>query len=66
MKKLLSIGIAALMLIVGAFVVCHAQTQGTTALDKVPDPVMKTFKSTFPDGKIFKVDVDVENGVTVY
>jgi uncharacterized membrane protein YkoI len=66
MKKLLSIGIAALMLTVGALVVCHAQTQGTAALDKVPDQVMKTFKSTFPEGKILKLDVDVENGVTVY
>ena len=66
MKKLLSIGIAALMLTVGALVVCHAQTQGTAALDKVPDQVMKTFKSTFPEGKILKLDVDVENRVTVY
>jgi hypothetical protein len=63
MKKLLSIGIAALMLTVGAIVICPAQSQ-ETALGKVPDPVMKIFKSTFPAGKIFKVDV--ENGVTVY
>jgi hypothetical protein len=65
MKKLLSIGIAAIMLVVGAMVVCHAQTE-PAALNKVPDGVMKTFKSAFPDGKVIKVDVDVENGVTVY
>jgi hypothetical protein len=33
---------------------------------KLPDPVAKTFKATFPKGKITKLDVDVENGVTVY
>jgi hypothetical protein len=39
----------------------------TTASDtKLPDPVMKTFKETFPKGEIFKLDVDQENGVTVY
>jgi uncharacterized membrane protein YkoI len=32
----------------------------------LPDPVAKTFKTTFPKGKINKVDVDAENGVTVY
>jgi uncharacterized membrane protein YkoI len=33
---------------------------------KLPDPVMKTFKATFPKGEITKLDVDEENGVTVY
>ena len=66
MKKLLSIGKAALILTVGALVVCHAQTQETAALDKIPDQVMKSFKNTFPEGKILKLDVDLENGVTVY
>jgi uncharacterized membrane protein YkoI/uncharacterized Fe-S cluster protein YjdI len=33
---------------------------------KIPDPVTKTFKKMFPKGEITKVDVDVENGVTVY
>jgi uncharacterized membrane protein YkoI len=33
---------------------------------ELPDATMKTFKKTFPKGEIFKVDVDVENGVVVY
>lgn len=33
---------------------------------KLPDPVTKTFKATFPKGEITKLDVDEENGVTVY
>lgn len=32
----------------------------------LPDPVAKTFKTTFPKGEITKVNVDAENGVTVY
>lgn len=32
----------------------------------LPNPVAKTFKTTFPKGEITKVDVDAENGVTVY
>ncbi|HUU15782.1 MAG TPA: hypothetical protein VMW72_01420 [Sedimentisphaerales bacterium] len=32
----------------------------------LPDPVAKTFKTMFPKGAIHKVDVDAENGVTVY
>jgi len=32
----------------------------------LPDTVAKTFKATFPKGEINKVDVDAENGVTVY
>jgi len=32
----------------------------------LPDPVAKTFKTMFPKGEITKVDVDAENGVTVY
>jgi hypothetical protein len=32
----------------------------------LPDPVAKTFKTTFPKGEITKVDVDAENGATVY
>jgi hypothetical protein len=33
---------------------------------KLPDPVMKTFQTTFPKAQITKLDVDEENGVTVY
>ena len=33
---------------------------------KLPGPVTKTFKRAFPKGEIFRVDVEVENGVTVY
>jgi len=33
---------------------------------KLPDPVVKTFEATFPKGEITKLDVDEENGVTVY
>jgi len=32
----------------------------------LPDPVAKTFNTTFPGAEITKVDVDAENGVTVY
>jgi len=32
----------------------------------LPDPVAKTFRATFPGAEITKVDVDAENGVTVY
>ena len=33
---------------------------------KLPDPVTKTFQATFPKAQITKLDVDEENGVTVY
>jgi uncharacterized membrane protein YkoI len=32
----------------------------------LPEAVTKTFKAAFPKGEITKLDVDVENGVTVY
>ncbi|HUT45427.1 MAG TPA: hypothetical protein VMX36_04045 [Sedimentisphaerales bacterium] len=32
----------------------------------LPDSVAKTFKATFPNAEIIKVDVDAENGVAVY
>jgi hypothetical protein len=32
----------------------------------LPDPVAKTFKATFPNAEITKVDVDAEDGVAVY
>jgi len=34
--------------------------------EKLPDPVMKTFQETFPQGVIEKVDASEENGVMVY
>ena len=41
--------------------------QGGSNVDiKLPDVVTKTFKKTFPKGEIFKLDVEEENGVTVY
>ena len=42
------------------------RSQTTSSDTKLPNPVKKTFKETFPKGEIFKVDVDQENGVTVY
>jgi uncharacterized membrane protein YkoI len=33
---------------------------------KLPDPVAKTFQATFPKAQIAKLDVEEENGVTVY
>ncbi len=33
---------------------------------KLPDSVVKTFRATFPKAQITKLDVDEENGVTVY
>src|SRR3954453_17887726 len=33
---------------------------------KLPRPVRKAFEARFPEAEIFKVDVEVENGVTVY
>ncbi len=33
---------------------------------KLPDPVAKTFRATFGQAEITKLDVDEENGVTVY
>jgi hypothetical protein len=32
----------------------------------LPDPVARTFKTTFPNAEITKVDVDAEGGVAVY
>jgi len=43
-----------------------AKTETAARDTKLPDPVTKTFKTTFPKGEITKVDVDEENGVTVY
>jgi hypothetical protein len=33
---------------------------------KLPEPVMKTFKAKFPKAEVHKIDVEEENGVTVY
>jgi hypothetical protein len=33
---------------------------------KLPEPVARTFQTTFPKAEITKLDVDEENGVTVY
>jgi len=43
-----------------------AKIEVPTRDTSLPDPVAKTFKTTFPKGEINKVDVDAENGVTVY
>lgn len=37
-----------------------------TAATRLPDAVTKTFKKMFPKGEIAKLDVEQENGVTVY
>jgi hypothetical protein len=70
--QLFVVGIAVLSVSLGAALARGAAPAETVPPDKVaaktelPDPVKETFKKTFPKGEIFKVDVDVENGVTVY
>jgi hypothetical protein len=43
-----------------------ARAQATIPDSKLPDPVRKTFRAQFPKGEIEKLDVEVEDGVTVY
>jgi hypothetical protein len=52
--------------IMPAIVPTTGRSQATTLEGKLPEPVKKAFKSHFPNGEILKLDVDVENGVTVY
>jgi uncharacterized membrane protein YkoI len=49
-------------------IVCSgvASDEKPAAKGKIPAPVTKTFQKMFPKGEITKVDVDVEDGVTVY
>ncbi|OHB63729.1 MAG: hypothetical protein A2Y77_09625 [Planctomycetes bacterium RBG_13_62_9] len=48
----------------GGFKLAKIETAASDV--KLPDPVANTFKATFPNGEIFKVDAEEENGVTVY
>jgi hypothetical protein len=48
----------------GGFRLAKIETPASTT--KLPDPVMQTFRAAFPNGEIAKVDVDEENGVSVY
>jgi hypothetical protein len=49
-----------------ALVPTTGRSQAPTLEGKLPEPVKKTFKAQFPKGEMHKLDVDVENGVTVY
>jgi uncharacterized membrane protein YkoI len=49
-----------------ALVSSTGHSQKAARHTKLPDPVRKTFEARFPGGEIFKVDVEEENGVTVY
>lgn len=59
------------MLLASAFtgvvlVAATSRSEETATKTKLPDPVAATFKATFPNGEIQKVDAEVENGVTIY
>ena len=49
-----------------ALVPSTVRSQATIPDTKLPDPVRKTFRATFPKAEIEKLDVEVEDGVTVY
>jgi len=58
---------ACLVSLIGvAIVTWTGRTQGAARDVKLPEAVQETFKAQFPQGEIFKTDVEVENGVTVY
>jgi len=65
-KRLLAMGVAVFTISLGAVVARAADSQAAVPLDKLPASAKKTFKKTFPKGEITKLDVDEENGVTVY
>lgn len=65
-KRLLVIMITVAAAVLGAVMARGAESAEKVSLDKVPAAVRETFKKTFPKGEIFKLDVDQENGVTVY
>jgi uncharacterized membrane protein YkoI len=44
----------------------ECRAQNLKPENKLPDAVKKTFDKEFPKGEIYKVDVEDENGVTVY
>jgi uncharacterized membrane protein YkoI len=49
-----------------ALVPSTVRSQATIPDTRLPDPVRKTFRATFPKAEIEKLDVEVEDGVTVY
>jgi uncharacterized membrane protein YkoI len=49
-----------------AFFPATARAQKPAGDTKLPDAVRKTFEAKFPKAEIQKVDVEEENGVTVY
>ncbi|HEV3166824.1 MAG TPA: hypothetical protein VGZ22_22545 [Isosphaeraceae bacterium] len=60
----LRLGVVALVGL--ALVPATSRAQGKDLEAKLPDPVKKTFRAQFPKAEIEKLDVDKENGVTVY
>ena len=51
-------------LLAGAPALGNEKTTGSGP--RLPDSVARAFRSTFPKAEISKLDVDEENGVTVY
>jgi hypothetical protein len=51
---------------VGLALVASPCRSASLSPGELPDPVAKTFKETFPQGQIEKVDASEENGVMVY
>jgi hypothetical protein len=49
-----------------AFVPGTVCAQAAIPDSKLPEPVRKTFRAQFPKGEIEKLEVEVEDGVTVY
>jgi len=66
MKKLLLIGIAALMLTVGAIVACYAESEEKTTLDKIPAVVRATIEKQAEGGKIEGIEVVKEDDKVIY
>ena len=53
--------------ITGAALVASTSHAVSMPLDsKLPDPVAKTFQSTYPEAEMQKLDVSEEEGVTIY
>jgi uncharacterized membrane protein YkoI len=66
MKKLLLIGIAALMLAMGAVVTCYAKSEEKTTLDKVSAAVRATIEKQAEGGKIEEIEVVKEDDKSIY
>jgi uncharacterized membrane protein YkoI len=66
MIKLRALVICGLAIVGFALSSSSSRGQKRSSEVKLPNPVKKTFAAKFPNGEIFKVDVEEENGVTVY